>query len=305
MKVLVYDANWLAYKSFITKFLVTTSGKDTSMTVGFLQDIFKFAPLLGCQKAILCWDGRNGSKRRRDVFSGYKAHRREKRKKEDFDWERFDASKKVCKTFFKKMNVPSIELEEYEGDDIVAAVCGELEHRLRLQAVVRGSDKDLVQLISKSTTVCAEEDSILTTDFYKENGIDYKGWMIERAIIGDTSDGIDGIRGLGPKRASRIAQDLKGKKNAFKYIKSGNYDNPTLKPFYDKVAPELSKISRNIKLMKLDKNLELPEVKSAVDYIISCTHPSSTEMIQLFAKYELKLLEQQLRKGGDSFWPLL
>ena len=102
-------------------------------------------------------------------------------------------------------NVPRYELENYEADDIMGTLAKEASEQGASVKVISG-DKDLLQLVSDNTLVCIPRKGITEVDEYTKEALFEKYSLSPKQIIdmkglmGDQSDNIPGVPGVGEKR---------------------------------------------------------------------------------------------------------
>lgn len=119
------------------------------------------------------------------------------------------------KEFLDHMNIKHMSSLEYEADDFLATVARLAENEVFDEIKVITGDKDLLQLVSPKIDVCltkrglSELDEYTVENFYEKMGInpnqipDYKG------LVGDTSDNLPGIKGIGDKTAVKLLNSFK------------------------------------------------------------------------------------------------
>ena len=108
----------------------------------------------------------------------------------------------------RAMNLPCVELEDYEADDIIATYARQAE-RKGFSVKIISSDKDLMQLINKKTHMF---DAMKNKDIGPEQVVEKFGVGPEKvievqALIGDSSDNIPGVPGIGPKTAAQLIEE--------------------------------------------------------------------------------------------------
>jgi DNA polymerase-1 len=139
---------------------------------------------------------------RHDLFEDYKAHRPE------IPEDLIQQIPKI-KEFLKIMNVPIYELEGYEADDILATLAKKAEQQ-DMKTVIVSSDKDLLQLVSDKVVTLSERMGhkvVYTPEKVKEKyGVTPEQIQDFLGLVGDTSDNIPGIKGIGEKTASELLQ---------------------------------------------------------------------------------------------------
>lgn len=215
MSILVIDANNLAHRVFHTPqaSLTTKAGEPSGVILGVINSIKGLIERFPeTTKVIMCWDG-GRSKWRKAIYPEYKAQRdygdistpEQQAKKASYDtlWAQMDELHKILPV----LGVHSIKLDGQEADDLTAAICRSThsnEHKM-----VVTSDKDMLQLINDNVSVFSPYKGIVITplNFYEETKVTIPAYMGYRALVGDTSDNIDGIPGIGEK----TAQTLMGK----------------------------------------------------------------------------------------------
>ncbi|HZO16627.1 MAG TPA: 5'-3' exonuclease H3TH domain-containing protein, partial [Polyangiaceae bacterium] len=127
-----------------------------------------------------------------------------------------------CREIFEAYNVPIFTVPGYEADDLIATLVRRaVEHGLRV--VVASSDKDLLQLVDDAHVVCwdAMRGSVYgPPEVEKKYGVG-PGKMRELlALVGDSSDNISGVPGVGPKTAAKLLTDFGSIEGIFAALES-------------------------------------------------------------------------------------
>lgn len=207
---MIIDANNLAARCRYAFDGLTVGGESISVTYGVLKVLSGLISRHNyITEVVLCWDY-GKSKKRLDVFPDYKISRVLK--------QRFDAERD---SYIKQMNevadllrlLPVIQIKEkgVEADDSIAVLS-----RQDLKSVIVSADKDLFQLISANVDVLCPipKSSILTIrNFKRQLGIDLKYYLFYKALLGDPSDSIPGVAGLGEVRAKKVSVLLERKED--------------------------------------------------------------------------------------------
>ncbi len=158
---------------------------------------------------------------REEEFEDYKAHRE---KAPDELYEQIPKIKKVLKTF----NIPIYEKEGYEADDVIgtAAQIVEDNHK-HINTVIVSGDLDTLQLVTENTRVYTMKKSVQDTVVYDKKAVkkrfdlepkqlaDFKG------LMGDASDNIPGVSGVGEKTASQLLKKYKTLEELYDALESG------------------------------------------------------------------------------------
>lgn len=177
---------------------------QTGPLTAFIGALSRFCKDYRPGAAAVCWD-EGPSKRRLDLHPGYKASRTVPTAEQA---ERKETAFGMTRTFLKAAGIQQVSVPGYEADDVIAAYWATACHDVRL--IVSG-DKDFLQLVDERTA-----------QLRPDGGGGYRAWTVEEvedhygcsgwrlpllmALMGDASDGVPGVRGLGPKKALSALQ---------------------------------------------------------------------------------------------------
>ena len=217
-KFVIIDALALAYKAyfvFINNPLITTKGEPTSAVYGFLNQLMKILEDTRPDYIAVAFDS-HGKTFRHEQYEGYKASRAVMP-------DDMRPQIETIKDIIEALNIPIYILPKYEADDIIGtAVCNAEKHGL--ESYVITPDKDFNQLVTDKVKLIrpgktAEE--IVTYDVEKvkeEFGFEPKQMIDYLALIGDKSDDIPGIAGIGPKTAIPLIQQYGSIEGIYEHI---------------------------------------------------------------------------------------
>lgn len=205
-KTVILDANNLAMRAFhAAKHTgMSSGGHHTGALVLFVNSLSKLLVQEQPTHFIAFWDG-GGSIYREGVYPGYKLARREAAGGAVPHAESF----RLIKEFMAYSRLPSWREEGVEADDLIAAA----HRRTPGRKVILSSDKDLLQLIDHETeqvrfTGDIHEDRWDHDRVIKEYGCPPDRLARLMALTGDQSDGIPGLRGIGPKKATKMLSEV-------------------------------------------------------------------------------------------------
>lgn len=138
----------------------------------------------------------------------YKQDRKEKRKLlSDDDKERAFRQLHLCRLMFETLGIVCSAFKDREADDCVAAAVRVLVERGH-EPLVWSGDKDLLQCVDMGAVVCYQKDFVIEDNFREVAGTDPRTYLAYRAMVGDASDNIKGVEGIGPKKASELLAGL-------------------------------------------------------------------------------------------------
>lgn len=227
---------------------------------------------------------------RNEIYPEYKAHRPPP--PEDLI-PQFDLIRKVCNVF----GIPSLELPGFEADDLIASYTKEaLDHNIPVKII--SGDKDLMQLIAPDVIFFdpLKNKVIEAKDVIEKFGVPPSHLIDILALMGDSSDNIPGVPGIGPKGAADLIRTFGNLENLLL-----NYED-VLKPSHRKSLGEnLEKARLSKKLVQLKEDVPLPKPFSELS-----PSPLDPEKVSSFLKEQgflslLPRVERYLQTQKTSF----
>ncbi len=227
-KFIIIDAMAMAYRAyfaFITRPLVTSKGETTSAVYGFFNQLIKIFEDHKPDYIAVAFDSKEKTFRH-EKYESYKSSRN---KMPDDMFPQLDRIKQVIDI----LKIPLYIIPRYEADDIIGTAACKAES-YGLETFIITPDKDFTQLINDKVKVIkpggktGEEIIIYDTARVKEEfGFEPKQMIDYLALIGDSSDDIPGVAGIGPKTAIPLIQKYGSVENLYKHI--DEIDKPALK----------------------------------------------------------------------------
>ncbi|MFC4355936.1 DNA polymerase I [Chryseomicrobium palamuruense] len=201
-KIVLVDGNSLAYRAFFALPLLTNDqGIHTNATYGFTMMLQKIVEDENPSHVLIAWDA-GKTTFRHATFKEYKGGRQKTPPELS---EQFSYIRKLVDAY----NITQYELEQYEADDIIGTLSKKAEEQ-DFEVVVISGDKDLTQLASDRTTVQITRKGITDLEIYTPAHIQEKYGLTPLQIIdmkgfmGDASDNIPGVPGVGEKTAIKL-----------------------------------------------------------------------------------------------------
>ena len=206
MKLMVIDGNSLINRAFYgIRMLTTKDGQPTNAVYGFVNILLK---LLDEEKpdALCVTFDRKAPTFRHLAYEGYKAQRKGMP-------DELAAQLPVLKDVLAAMNIPRYELDGWEADDLIGTIAAR-DTAAGWETVVVTGDKDSLQLVTDSTRVKLVSTRMgqtttkeMTPETFREAyGFDPVHIVDLKALMGDTSDNIPGVKGIGEKTAMDLIQ---------------------------------------------------------------------------------------------------
>jgi DNA polymerase-1 len=215
------DGHALAYRAYfaltrggdVSRFM-TSSGEPTAGTFGFISVLLKLLETEAPEYLAVTFD--TGKTFRNELYGDYKGTRA--KMPEDLR-----AQIKRIRELVSAFGIPVLEAEGYEADDVLGTVA-RLASDEGVKVVILTGDRDLLQLASKSVTIrLAGQKLAEAQDFgpqeVKEKYLLSPAQLIElKALVGDTSDNIPGVRGIGEKTAVQLLDQFGDLAGIYKHL---------------------------------------------------------------------------------------
>lgn len=210
-KLLIIDGNSLLFRSYYAlPLLYNTKGEVSNAVFGFCTLLTKAITSFKPTHILVALD--YGKKTfRHELFNEYKGTRKPapNELKQQFP---------ILKKILHAMNIKVIEMEGYEADDII----GTVSNLFDVETKILSGDKDLLQLIDDNTEIYLTKKGVSELEIANKNwlkekmGLDFPSQIIDlKSIMGDTSDNIPGVKGIGEKGALTLIQTYKNLDNIY------------------------------------------------------------------------------------------
>ncbi|MCI8421100.1 MAG: DNA polymerase I, partial [Clostridia bacterium] len=189
------DSNSLINRAFYAlPNLSTHSGQYTGAIFGYINMLMKIVSTYNPTHIIATFD-RKAPTFRKAMYAGYKATRKPMPTE-------LASQLAPLKEILSAMNIPIVEMDGYEADDII----GTLAKRFAVETFVVTGDKDSLQLIDDTTTVLLTKKGITEIVYYDKAMLASEGLVPSqiidlKSLMGDSSDNIPGVTGVGEKTA--------------------------------------------------------------------------------------------------------
>ncbi|MCM1043183.1 MAG: DNA polymerase I [Corallococcus sp.] len=198
-KLVLIDGNSILNRAyFALPPLNDVNGRNVNAVYGFVNILLKVLSDYNPTHLVVTFDKR-GYNFRKDIYSEYKANR--KGMPDDLA-----AQMPILHELLCDMKVCIVEKEGVEADDLIGTLC----NKFNIASLIVSGDRDLLQLVSKNVTVLLTKKGITEVEFVDMTELkNHYGWIpsqvVEfKALRGDTSDNIPGVRGIGDKTANTL-----------------------------------------------------------------------------------------------------
>ena len=285
-KLLLIDGNSIMNRAFYgimtSKMLSTDDGKYTNALYGFLSIMFKNLEEVKPDYMMIAFDSKTGANVRKQKYEGYKKSRH------GMPTELAEQMPEI-KEILTAMNVKHIELENYEGDDILGTAAKRFASN-DLEVYILSGDRDLFQLVQdnifvriprtkfgKTETIVYDREKVFDEyELYPEDLIDLK------ALMGDSSDEIPGCPGVGPKTATDLLKKYKSLDGLYNVLENDEQNKD--------IRPKLrEKLIDNKDLVEISKEIGTIDINANIDCNIQDLEVkewNKEEVLRLFKYYK-------------------
>ncbi len=279
-RLVLIDGNSILNRAFYgimgNKMLTTADGKYTNAVYGFLAILFKVVDDLNPEYMAVAFDLKAPTERHK-LYEGYKATRKGMPNE-------LAEQMPIVKEILELMNITIIEKEGYEADDILGTLAkrGEKEG---LEVTIVSGDRDTFQLTSKKISVRiphtkvgkTEIDTFGEKEIEEKYGVSPKELIDVKGLMGDTSDNIPGVPGVGEKTALELIKTYKSIDKIYNEIES---NTDTLK---EKLK---QKLIDNKDLAILSRTLGTININAPIDNKIEDLKVKEWDNAKVFEKFK-------------------
>ncbi len=286
MKIVLVDGNNLIFRSYYAtayngNLMKNSKGFPTNALYGFINMINKIKEEENPEYMMIAFD--KGKTFRHNEYSDYKGGRSET---PDELKMQFPLSRKICDA----LGITHLEIDNYEADDIIGTFANKITN-LNEQALIVSSDKDLLQLINDNVKVklLKTHDYIMMDkeEFKKTYMVDPINMIDLKALMGDSSDNIPGVSGIGEKTAIKLLSEYKNIDNLYNHL------DEIKGKMHDKLASDKDKaylsyhLATIFKEVPIDTSLESIKIKD-INYLEYTDILKELEFFSLLKKMDKK-----------------
>lgn len=294
------DGHGLAYRAYYaltaggtrTNAFQTSSGEPTAGVYGFTSILLRIFEQENPDYLAVVFD--KGKTFRHELFDDYKGTRA---KMPDDLRTQVERMREIVDA----LNIPRLEMENYEADDVLGSVARWAAEEKGLGVKIITGDKDLLQLVTDRVVVnlagskLSDAKDYFPEDVKKKLGVLPEKVVDFKALCGDTSDNIPGVKGVGEKTAVKLLDEYGDLDGIFEHIDEISGRAKSALEGSKEVAYLSQKLSRIVTDLKVDLNLE----QARIDRF----NPKAVE--DLFRELEFRTLTDQLNKLVGKMKPIM
>ena len=304
-RVLLIDSMNTFLRSFAIIPAINPQGNHIGGLVGFMKSLGYAIKLIQPTRVILVFDGQGNITNRRNTYSEYKANRQIKRITNfnvfsTLEEESDSVSSQMMRLldYLKTLPVNISIIDKIEADDTIAY----LSQKLKDDVIIYSADQDFLQLVNKRITVYSpiKKKFYRPQDVYDQYGLYPQNFITMKCLMGDKSDNLPGVKGLGPKKLFKYFPELGGNKQ---FTLNEAYNKATEKVeehgIYGNVHLFKKQLEINYELMSLEDIELLEKDQQELDELID-TSPYNFNKAKFLGMYEKDLLGRGI--PNTEFW---
>ena len=296
-RILLIDGNSILNRAFYgimgNKMLMTEDGTYTNAVYGFLSILFKVEEELAPEYIVVAFD-KKGPTKRHEMYKEYKANRKGMP-------EELAMQMPIIKEILIAMNIKIIEKDGYEGDDIIGTL-SRFGEKNGLDVTILSGDRDNFQLATDKITIEIPRTKAgkTETDYYDRNkvieeyGVEPYQLIQVKGLMGDTSDNIPGVPGVGEKTALQLIKDYIDIDKLYEALEQGT----------DSIKGKLrEKLVENKDLAFLSRELGRINIDSPIEenlYEMKKEEWDKEKVLELFKKYRFNRYIERFSLQGEN-----
>jgi len=304
-RVLLIDSMNTFLRSFAMIPAINPQGNHVGGLVGFLKSLGYVIKLIRPTRVILVFDGQGNITNRRNTYAEYKANRQIKRITNFKVFSTLEEESDSISTqmlrlldYLKCLPVNISIIDKIEADDTIAY----LSQKLKDDVIIYSADQDFLQLVNERITVYSpiKKKFYKPNDVYEQYGMHPYNFITMKCLMGDKSDNLPGVKGLGPKKLMKYFPEITGET---RFTLQEAYQKATDKVeehgIYGNVHLFKSQLEINYELMSLENIQLLDKDRKELDELIDSS-PYNFNKKRFLEMYEKDLLGRGI--PNTEFW---
>ncbi|MDD5315412.1 MAG: DNA polymerase I [Candidatus Cloacimonetes bacterium] len=275
-----------AYFAFIRNPLINSKQENTSAIFGVLNSFITLVDKMDAAHVAIAFDRKAPTFRHQD-YEAYKANRPPMP-------DDLQSQIEPVYEFFRLINVPQVGADGYEADDALGTMGARFCRSFDIVYVT--SDKDYCQLVDETAVMYDPmKDRIMDAGaVYEKYGVHPQQFVDYLALVGDSSDNIPGVRGIGPVAATKLLQEFESLASIYKQLED-------VEPKYRKKLEENKEnafLSQHLARIVRDADLPMPASGE-----LSFDASRLKEALPLLKRYEITSLQRKIEARIEADKP--
>ena len=281
-RILFIDGLNLFFRNFAVMNMVNPDGVHIGGLGGFFRSLGAMIRQIDPTQVYVVFDGAGSANNRKNINPLYKSGRDLQRitnwdafdDKQDEDDSKVDQMVRVIQ-YLKTLPVKTVSIDKVEADDIISYLSGVVINDPKDKAFIVSSDKDFIQLVNDNVIVYRP----MEKEYYTEQTVidkykmSPKNFILHKTLLGDNSDKIKGVKGLGEKGLYKKFPELMERdmdlQDIFSICEAKFKDHVV----YARVLQNMDEMENNYKIMNLENPMLSNKEKEYLDKLVSSDVP--------------------------------
>ena len=264
-RVLLIDGLNIFLRAFAVNGSLNEKGVPVGGITGFMKSLAFAIREMEPTRVIVTYDGAGGSKRRRKINPQYKANRTPKRVTKFDAFNSLEDEKEAMKIQFRRLlsylellPIDVYSIDNVEADDVIAYLA---QNVLENEVIIMSADQDFLQLVNDRIVVWSPNKKKYYTEeqIFTEYGIPAHNFLMYKCLMGDKSDNLEGIKGLGPKKVAKVIPEIVGREISLDYLI--HYASTQDSLMHKRITENKVNLETNEKMMSLKDPLMSGQIK--------------------------------------------
>ena len=267
-RVLLIDGLNIFLRAFAVNGSLNEKGVPVGGITGFMRSLAFAIREMEPTRVIVVYDGAGGSKRRKKINPNYKSNRTPKRVTKFDAFNSLEEEKESMKiqfrrllTYLELLPIDVYGVDNVEADDVIAYIS---QNILEKEVIIMSADQDFLQLVNDRIVVWSPNKKKYYTEeqIFTEYGIPAHNFLMYKCLMGDKSDNLEGIKGLGPKKIRKVIPEITGKELNLDYLVQYASTQDTL--MHQRIVEHKVDLETNEKMMSLKDPLISGQIKMQI-----------------------------------------
>jgi len=264
-RVLLIDGLNIFLRAFAVNGSLNEKGVPVGGITGFMKSLAFAIREMEPTRVIVTYDGAGGSKRRKKINPNYKANRTPKRVTKFDAFNSLEDEKEAMKIQFRRLlsylellPIDVYSIDNVEADDVIAYLA---QNVLENEVIIMSADQDFLQLVNDRIVVWSPNKKKYYTEeqIFTEYGIPAHNFLMYKCLMGDKSDNLVGIKGLGPKKVAKVIPEIVGREINLDYLV--HYASTQDSLMHKRIVENKVNLETNEKMMSLKDPLMSGQIK--------------------------------------------
>ena len=281
-RVLVLDGLNLFFRNFAMLNMVNPDGVHVGGLGGFLRSLGALIRQIQPTSVYVVFDGAGSSTNRKNLLPEYKSGRNISR---ITNWEIFDDlddehNSKIDQIvrliqYLKLLPVKTVAIDKVEADDIISVLSKKLEEKYNSNVFIVSSDKDFIQIVTDKTIVYRpmEKEYYTKGTVQEKFGVLTENFILQKTLLGDNSDKVPGVKGLGPKKLAKLFPELGEKPITLDDIFDISARKFKENIIYSRIVQDQDRLENTYKIMDLSTPMVSEREIEYVDQLVASDLP--------------------------------